>query len=116
MAEKNESYLKAKAGKPRLGMVSPYFLQEIAEVLGFGDEKHKEHDWREGVNYEALIDSIKRHIAEFEQGHTADGETGKHPLAHAASACMMLAHYDWNREQYKKFDDRRWRVAPHERR
>ena len=72
----------------------PYeFIDYIAEVMEFGAKKHGDLNWRgpDGAksSHKDMHAAMFRHIAESSAGNTEDHETGYHPLAHAATRCLM---------------------------
>ncbi len=40
---------KFDGGKPRMDLLDPLWLAEVARVLGFGAQKYAAHNWRGGI-------------------------------------------------------------------
>lgn len=93
-------------GKTRLSLVDPDFLREVAEVAQMGAKKYDRDNWFKGQDYETALDSLKRHLQQFEVGEAIDSESGIHHLAHVACNAMFLLYYERNPEKYSKFDNR----------
>lgn len=83
--------MKDDAGKPRLDLIDPYFLEDLGAILEFGARKYAEDDWKsiEPKRFEA---AAMRHLNEYRKGYMLDPETAKSHLAHAACNLMFL-HY-----------------------
>ena len=90
-------------GKPPLGLIPHSALLEEASVLGFGCEKYGRHNWRQGVEWQRLINSALRHIHAFNDGEDLDPETGLHHLAHARASLGFLIEYTTT---HPELDDR----------
>ena len=83
--------MKDDAGKPRLDLIDPYFLEDLGAILEFGVRKYGEDDWKsvEPKRFEA---AAMRHLNEYRKGYMLDPETAKSHLAHAVCNLMFL-HY-----------------------
>lgn len=80
---------KFDAGKPRMDLLDPYAIEQLAQVLTFGAEKYAPHNWRKGISFSRLIAAALRHIMAFQRGEDNDPETGLPHCAHAM-CCMMF--------------------------
>jgi len=82
---------KFDSGKARMGLIPPYALEAIAEVLTVGAVKYAPDNWKfvEGREWRYL-DAMLRHINAHVKGEMLDEETGMHHLAHAACCLMFL--------------------------
>ncbi|MGE4272081.1 MAG: dATP/dGTP diphosphohydrolase domain-containing protein [Desulfitobacterium sp.] len=81
---------KADAGKPKLSLVPPQILHEIAEIRDYGNRKYGDPDnWRT-VDIDRYFDALLRHTwAMVEKGIASkDKESG---LKHASHAACNLA-------------------------
>jgi hypothetical protein len=90
---------KNDAGKPRIDLVPPGAIFEVAEVLTDGVEEYGEHNWRKGIAYSRLYSAIQRHLLVFWSGGDIDN-SGHRALAHACTDIMMLM------EMSEEWDDR----------
>lgn len=110
--KKNIGAVKFDSDKPRMGLISPAFANEIAAVLTFGEKKYATPDgssnWRAapGLGIDRVLDAAERHISALRQGEDFDPETGCSHAAHAA-CCLQFAHHYINHPEVFK-DDRRW--------
>ena len=81
--------LKFDSEKPRMDLLPPKAIFEVAKVLGFGAEKYGPENWR-------LLDNLQgrytagalRHIFAHMDGEELDPESGTSHLAHAL--CCLL--------------------------
>lgn len=94
---------KYDSEKPRMSLIDPEALIELAKVLTFGAEKYDAENWRKGMDWSRLISSLLRHINAFQRGEDTDPETGLSHMAHAMCNCMFLVWYSNYRKEY---DDR----------
>ena len=77
--------------KPALHLISPVAEIEEAIALKSGAEKHGPWNWRENrIELMEHIAAVRRHIARFVDGETADPETGACPLAHARATLGII--------------------------
>lgn len=81
-------------GKPRLDLLSPIAMIEIARVMGHGAIKYGDNNWRKGFKYSRLIAAILRHIFAYMSGEKLDPETGISHLAHASCGLMFLLEFE----------------------
>jgi len=82
--------IKHDNGKPRMDLLPPDALDEVANILSFGATKYGERNWENGFNYGRLIGAALRHIFAFMRGEDLDTETGRSHLGHAACCILML--------------------------
>lgn len=86
--------IKNDAGKPPLNLISPYFLEEVATILGFGEAKYGKANWKKGIEFSRLVAATKRHLQAVEKGNFIDEESGRSHLAHATCNLMMLFEFE----------------------
>lgn len=86
--------VKHDEGKPRMDLLPPEALREIAEVLALGAQKYDDHNWRKGFAYSRLIAAALRHLFAWVGGENKDPESGKSHLAHAACCLMFLITFE----------------------
>jgi hypothetical protein len=79
--------------KEEKNLVPEEFMKYLNDVLLFGAVKHGDFNWQnpngKKSSREDMHNSMFHHIAESYAGKTHDMETGHHPLAHAATRCLM---------------------------
>lgn len=76
------------ADKPRLGLISPFFLRRLGAWLTLGAQKYAAWNWAKGMPYSRVVDSLERHLQAFKAG-----ETDEDHLAAVAANSMFLIHY-----------------------
>lgn len=119
------------SNKPRHALIPAYALRELAKVYTIGAEKYTRYDdggkliedgsynWRRGMSWMSVMDSVERHIAKFKHGSDFDTDyppdlLAKHGqtyhLANAAWGLFTLLEYY---KIYPQGDDRRhWYDRP----
>lgn len=95
--------LKADAGKPRMDLLSPIALIELAKVLDYGSKKYGDNNWRKGLLWSRVLAAALRHLMAYIGGEDKDPETGLSHLAHVAACIMFLLEYEVT---HKDKDDR----------
>lgn len=90
----------SKTGAMREAIGVPYFRQVPLEAIAagaaaleYGANKYSNRNWEKGLPYQQMIDSLKRHIEDFERGRDYDDAEGGSGLPHIAlimSSAMML--------------------------
>ena len=89
--------VKHDEGKPRMDLLPPEALREIADVLALGAQKYDAHNWRRGFAYSRLLAAALRHVFSWAGGEDKDPESGKSHLAHAACCLMFLITFEQTR-------------------
>jgi hypothetical protein len=90
---------KHDKGKPRVDLIPPDAILEVAKVLTDGVDEYGAHNWREGIAFSRLYSAIQRHLLAFWKGEDID-KSGHRALAHACTDIMMLM------EMPEEWDDR----------
>lgn len=103
-----EARLKNIEDKPPMSLLSPIFLDGISRVLGHGSNKYGPNMWREDpMPHTAEIDSILRHLKDFNFGEDVDSDSQELHLFNAACRLMFLAERYYTRpdldDRYKPF-------------
>ena len=94
---KNErgSGLKYDSGKPRMSLVPPHALTEMANVMTFGASKYKAHSWKQVENaQERYLDALLRHAVAYVSGERIDPESGLPTMAHIMCDAAFLIELD----------------------
>ena len=89
-----EQGTKHDGEKPRLDLISPIALEEVAKVLAFGAKKYQAWNWAKGINYTRVIAAILRHTYLYLRGETLDSETGISHMAAVMCNAMFLLHFE----------------------
>jgi len=80
-------------GKIRYSLIPSYALKVLAQVMTKGAEKYSDDNWRKGMKYTDVLDSIFRHLEAFRSGEDLDKETGLPHLGHLmANICFLLEY------------------------
>lgn len=66
----------SRAGKGRYDLISPYAMRYLAQRLEEGANKYRDRNWERGMTTGAFIDSLKRHLAQYEMGMTDENHLG----------------------------------------
>lgn len=84
-----------KGMKPeRYSLIPAEFMAEVARVYGHGAEKYAPNNWRKGYPWSWSIDSLYRHISDFQRRKSVDKDSGLHALAHAFFHLAALYEYE----------------------
>src|SRR5210317_2462564 len=94
-------YNASKTGALREALGVPYFRQVPLEAIAagaasleYGAKKYAHRNWEKGLPWQQMIDSLKRHIDDFERGKDyddgADG-SGLHQVCMIMASAMMLS-------------------------
>lgn len=93
--------IKHDQGKPRMDLIRPEFMFEIAKGLEYGSRKYNEIQGEtpnflkgKGFLYSKIFGSCLRHLYSWFGGESIDRESGVHHLALAAVNIMFLFTYD----------------------
>jgi hypothetical protein len=96
-----KNWKTSETGAMREAIGVPYFRQLPLEALAagaaaleYGANKYDNRNWEKGLPYQQMIDSLKRHIEDFERGRNYDDGEGGSGLPHVAlimSSAMMLS-------------------------
>lgn len=100
----SDSGLKFDFDKPRMDLIDPLFLEDVAKVLSFGAYKYAAHNWRKGLEASRLIAAAYRHLNAINKGEDIDQESGLPHTAHLG-CCVMMLHWMLT---YRPDKDDRW--------
>lgn len=90
---------ESKSGAQREALGIPYFRQVPLEAIAagaasleYGALKYSDRNWEKGLPWQQMIDSLKRHIDDFERGKDYDdGKNGSDlPQVCMIMACAMM--------------------------
>lgn len=81
--------VKDTSNKPKLHLLKPKMLREMARVRAFGILKYQNDvDWMKSDQADYLSAAL-RHIYAYIEGEDSDTESGISHLAHAATSLML---------------------------
>lgn len=81
-------------GKPRLSLIPTRANMMEAAVWTFGAEKYGADNWRKGMSYQSVLDSMGRHYEALKAGQLIDPETGLPHAAHIKCNASMLIEFE----------------------
>lgn len=93
--------------KPRMDLLDPEFLEDVARVLTFGAAKYAAHNWRSGIHTSRIIAAAYRHLGAINKGEDIDPESG---LPHAAHLGCCVQFLSWTLKHRPDMDDR-WKES-----
>lgn len=99
--------IKYDSEKPKMHLLPPKAIFEVAKVLTFGANKYDEENWRKLESLETrYISGALRHIFHHNSGDTLDEESGLSHLAHAL-CCLLFTleiQLEDKEEESREFD------------
>ena len=90
-------------GKLKWNLVSWSALAPMVRVLMFGAEKYDDHNWKGGLKYTEVCESLLRHVHAFIEGEDDDKESRISHVGHILCNAMFLSYMFLFR---KDMDDR----------
>ena len=85
-------------GKLRWSLVDFESLEDMVKVLEFGANKYSEENWKKGLKWREVIESMLRHIIAFLRGEDYDKESGISHIGHIMCNAMFIAYMFKNRK------------------
>lgn len=79
--------------KPRVDLLPPGALLQIAEVLRYGATKYSERNWEKGLARRRVLSAAIRHLFAYMSGEDLDPESGLPHVAHAGCCILFLIEY-----------------------
>ena len=92
-------------GKPVYSLISLKELEPMAKVLEFGAKKYDRDNWKKGLKFSEILDSMLRHIAAIQSGEEIDPESGLSHIGHIQCNALFLGGK--NNEIDIKFKDKK---------
>lgn len=97
---------KFDAGKAQLHMCPEEAFIGMARAFEYGAKKYSKWNFKNGIEFTRLSDSLQRHLLAFMSGEDNDPESGLphtyHLLANAAMLEFMRVHRQEKDDRYKK--------------
>lgn len=94
-------------GKPRMDLLPPQSIVQLAEIFSYGAKKYAERNWEHGIKWGRVYAALQRHLHAFWSGVDVDKESGLKHLAHAGFAILALLEFE---RTHPELDDRPHRV------
>jgi len=97
--------MRSNDGKTELTYLldAPNACNGVCQVFMFGAKKYERNNWRRGMPYKMVADSLLRHLSAFLSGENNDPESQLPHVDHMLCNAMFLAEYYRSRPEY---DDR----------
>ena len=89
--------VKHDAGKPALHLLPVEALEEIAQVLSYGEKKYNSWNWAQGFKWSRLYGATLRHLYAHMRGENKDPETGLSHLAHVGCNILFLLYHEMHK-------------------
>ena len=90
-------------GKLKWSLVSWKALAPMVRVLEMGAKKYDDHNWKKGLKYTEVCESLQRHLNSFIEGEDDDPESKLTHVGHILCNAMFLSYMFLFR---KDMDDR----------
>lgn len=92
----NAKHAATGTGAMREALASPYFRQAPLEAIAagcasleYGAKKYADRNWEKGLPWQQMIDSLRRHLDDFERRDEYDDGPGGSGLPHI---CAIMAN------------------------
>ena len=95
--------LRYNEDKLQWGLVDFDALESMVRVLEHGAQKYDAWNWKKGLPYVSVTESMLRHIYAFLRGEDIDPESGLPHTGHIMCNAMFLDYYT---QHCKDMDDR----------
>jgi hypothetical protein len=76
--------------KPKLSLIDLNALIPCAEVLDYGVKKYSRDNWKKGLVFSEVLDSMLRHIAALQKGQAMDAESKLSHIGHIQCNALFL--------------------------
>lgn len=104
MVSSKKKSTRHNEGKLKWSLVSYEALKPMIQVLMFGEKEHSTDNWKIGMPYTEVCESLLRHTYDFMNGMDRDKKTKLLQVGHILCNAMFLSFMFLFR---KDFDDRR---------
>ena len=78
-------------GKIKWSLVPFRALEPMVQVLMFGAKKYSPDNWKKGMKYTIIYDSMQRHLTSFMEGEENDSESKLHHVGHILCNALFLS-------------------------
>jgi hypothetical protein len=99
----NGGAMRFNGGKARWDLVDFDALLPLVQVLEFGAQKYAAHNWKKGLYFCGIINSLLRHVYAILRGEDNDPESNLPHVGHIMCNIMFLS---WMMQNKPELDDR----------
>lgn len=89
----SERALRFNKGKPRPMLVPVEWLEALITVMEKGAQKYGDNNWKKGMPYSEVLNSLERHLIQFKKGENIDPDDGLSTMAKIAVNSLFLVYY-----------------------
>lgn len=91
------------SGKPRISLIPPRPILELAKLYTKGAEKYGDRNWEKGLSWLETYDAMERHMLKWLGGEDFDEEDGQHHMDSVAWGALALREFAFT---HPELDDR----------
>ena len=100
--EESSRAIRYNENKPKYSLLDLESFEDTARVLEFGAKKYSRDNWKKGLPFSEIIDSLLRHVVGMQKGEYLDPESGLPHHGHLGCNVMFLAY---NIKHHQELDD-----------
>jgi len=78
------------SNKPQISLLDFNALEDTVQVLAFGANKYARDNWKKGLQFSQVLDSMLRHIKALQAGQWIDPESNLPHIGHIGCNAMFL--------------------------
>jgi len=103
---KNQTGKRFNKGKTSWALVSWAALKPMVDVLSFGADKYSPNNWKGGLKWTEVSESLLRHLTVFLEGEDNDPESKLTHVGHVLCNAMFLSYmYLFRKDLDDRFKD-----------
>jgi hypothetical protein len=79
--------------KPRPSLLPVEWFEELLSVMEVGAKKYGPDNWKKGMPYREVLDSLDRHLIQFKKKENIDPDDGLRTITKVAVNALFLTYY-----------------------